>query len=245
MRLFKPLILALPLLAVVGCAFHPAPPLPTYPDISQADAIRVLSDRAHAIRTISAEGLLTLTHPDGQSIRLDAAIAISPPDKVRLRAWKFGQAVFDLTLNDTGVYLVSPPDSSQVDQIKSASISAARLARTWSLLFGSFFDDPHLAITTHLSTLDLHLQHDDQNILCTIERATLTPRRYTLIDPDGQQRFSLTLNKYALINNLPWPLRLTAISDAGTLVINLHTVEINADLNPAAFIPPRRAEKLP
>jgi outer membrane lipoprotein-sorting protein len=238
-------IVTLGLIAAAGCTSH-TPPLPTYPRLSDAESLRVLAERAHAVRTVSGEGLLTLTRPDGESVRLDAVTVSAPPDKVRLRAWKFGQAVFDLTLNDTGVYLITPEDSSHKQQIQSAGVSAAQLARTWSLLSGGYFDGPGLTVSsTGNDDLRLRRQVDGQTVLCDVDRPTLTPRRYTLVDPQGRKRFTLTLDRYTLINGIPWPRRTTAVSDTGTIVVDLRSVDLNTDLPPGAFKPPRRAEKLP
>ena len=70
-------------------------------------ALRILQDRGAGGEDGSqAASLLTLTRPDGQSVRLDAALVMSLPDhSVRLRAWKFNQAVFDLTLNPQGLWI--------------------------------------------------------------------------------------------------------------------------------------------
>lgn len=237
------IVAILTLFAVAGCAHQP--PLPTYPGVSDAEAVKVLADRAHAVHTVSGEGLLTLTRPDGESVRLDTAIVMAPPSKVRVRAWKFGQAVFDLTLNESGVYLVSPEGSSRAEQIKSAGVSAAQLARTWSMLSGGFFDGGDFVTTDRNGTLELRRQVDDQTVLCDVDRPTLTPRSYTLVDPEGRKRFSLTLDKYAMVGAVPWAHRLTAVSDSGTIVLNLRSVDVNGEIGPDAFKPPRRAEKLP
>lgn len=235
---------SLAVLATAGCTSH-GPPLPTYPRLSDAETIHVLAERSHSIHTVTGEGLLTLTRPDGESVRLDAAIVSAPPGKVRLRAWKFGQAVFDLTVNETGVYLITPDESSRKEQIKAAGVSAAQLAKTWSLLSGGYFDGAGLSTTDRGDTLELRRQVDGQTVTCDVDRPTLTPRKYTLIDPEGRGRFSLTLDHYTLVSGVPWPGRMTAVNDGGTIVVTLRTVEINGEVAPEAFKPPRRAEKLP
>src|SRR4051812_32284917 len=146
-----------------GCA-PKGPPLPTYPLMATDETTRRLAEQSHAVHTVTGEGLLTLNRPDGQSVRLDAAVVMQPPGKVRLRAWKFGQAVFDLTMNDAGVYLITPEDSSRKEQIKSAGVSAAKLARTWSLLSGGFFDQPGVATVTG-DTLQIRRELDGQTVL--------------------------------------------------------------------------------
>ena len=79
-------------LAIVGCAQEH---LPTYPRLGPPQLITAMRDRSRAVRTVSASGIITLTRAGGESVRLDGAIAMQPPDRARLRAWKFGRAVFD------------------------------------------------------------------------------------------------------------------------------------------------------
>jgi outer membrane lipoprotein-sorting protein len=233
------------LLVVLGCRNQPS--IPTYPRMPTTQATQIVRDRAHAIRSVSAEGLLTLTRPDGESVRLDAALAMSPPDKLRLRAWKFGQAVFDLTLNPDGVWLITPDDSSRKAQLQSAGLTAAKLARTWSLLAGSYFDSPNLQTEDRGATLIVRrTDSDGTHLIAQVDTATLTVQRYTLAGPDGQQHFTLNLDHYIDHGaRLVWPHHLLATSDSGTIEVSLRDVELNTDLPLNAFTPPRRAEKLP
>jgi hypothetical protein len=66
-----------------------------------------------------------------------------------------------------------------------------------------------------------------------------------MLDDTGKQRFSLTLDHYKQFDQIAWPTRLTAVSDSGTVEIELHDIQINPELPASAFIPPHRAEKLP
>ncbi len=218
--------------------------LPTYPRLSVEETRKHLSNEAHRLHTISSEGTITLIKPDNQSIRFDGALVMQPPDRARLRAWKFGQAIFDLTLTDGALWLVAPTDSSHRDDIRRAGAGAGELARTFSSLLGGYFDANDLIATEQRSTIRFSQRRPDNTTLtCDVDRHTLTPRRYTLLDPNQQPRFTLTLDRYTIINAIAWPQRVTAISDAGRIQVDLRNVEINADLAPAAFKPPKRAEK--
>jgi hypothetical protein len=124
-------------------------------------------------------------------------------------------------------------------------VSAAQLARTWSLLAGGFFDGAGLTTTDRGPTIELRRRVDGQSVVCSVDRATLTPRRYSLVDPQGQERFTLSMDRYAVTGGIPWAHRLTAVSGDGRVVVNLSSVEINGEIGPDAFRPPRRAEKLP
>jgi outer membrane lipoprotein-sorting protein len=82
-------------------------------------------------------------------------------------------------------------------------------------------------------------------MLARVDRATLTPRQYQILDAVGQVQFTLTLDHYDIFNKHLWPRRIIAKSQAGTVAVDLTDIELNADLPPRAFTPPRSAEKLP
>jgi outer membrane lipoprotein-sorting protein len=199
------------------------------------------------VKTLSGEGLITLTRPDGESVRLEAALAMAPPDRARIRAWKLGRAIFDLTVLPDGVWAVAPDDSKRKDQITSAGVSAAKLAKTWSVLSGGFFDSPNLRAEVHGPKLLItRTAADEPTVTCEVDRATLTPRKYAMLDDKGITRFTLTLDRYRQFpGDVVWPTRLVADSDAGQVEIELRDVEVNPELPPGAFVAPRRAEKLP
>jgi hypothetical protein len=198
------------------------------------------------VHSISGEALLTLTRPDGQSIRFDAALVTEPQaHKARIRAWKFGQAIFDLTMDGRDVYLVSPEKSSRAEDIRKAGVSAAQLTRAWSVLSGGFFDADDLKIEEHDKVLRASRLVDSVEVVCEIERATLVPRKYMIMDDLGRQRFTLTLDRYQIISAIPWAKRMTATSDSGVIKVEFRDVELNGEIPPGAFTPPKRAEKLP
>ncbi len=230
-------------LAMTGCAAQEH--LPKYNWSDAQTAVRDLAARAHAVRSLSAEATVTLTKPTGDSVRLDAAVAMQPPERLRLRAWKFNQSVFDLTLNPDGVYLITPADASLREKIHSGGVSAAQLGRTWSVLTSTFFDSPDLEVVETSTRLLITSHLDQQKVICDIDRATLTPRRYTLYDADNRARFTLALSRYVDHAGILYPDNLLATSDSGKIEISLRNIELNSSLAPEAFKPPRRAEKLP
>lgn len=233
-------------LCLVACTRRPPSGLPTYPGLGDAAALEVLAERAAAVKTLSAQCRLTLTRPDGQTVRLDGAVVMAPPDRLRLRAWKFNQAVFDLTLTPDGLWVVTPDDPSRREKVIPASLSAARLGREWALLSGSFFGEPGLSVRDAGRRLAVSkAMGDGRTVVCEVERKTLTPRRYRMSDPEGRERFTLALSHYQLFDGIPWPTRLGARSGDGRISIRMNDVELNGELAPNAFKPPRRAEKLP
>ena len=233
-------------LMMAGCARRKPSNLPTYPALPDSEALRVLADRAASVKTLSAPADLTLTRPGGDSVRLDAAIVMAPPDRLRLRAWKFGQAVFDLTLTEEGRWVMTPEDPGRREKMLPASVSAAQFAREWALLNGQFFTAPDLSVRSENNRLLVRRQLDDgRTITCTVDRPTLTPRTYVMRDGAGRARFTLALSDYQVINEIPWPLRLDARSGDGKISVRMKEVDLNGDLSPTAFRPPRRAEKRP
>src|SRR5689334_17393237 len=116
------------LLIAGGCAKES---VPVYPVMDPAQSLTLMAERAQRIHTLSAEGSITLTKASGSSVQLDGALAMRPPGEARLRAWKMNQAVFDLTLNHEGAFIILPDDPEAKKQLRSAGDNIGRFARTW------------------------------------------------------------------------------------------------------------------
>lgn len=116
-----------------GCRSSSLANVPSVRYENTEQAMEIAAARADAVKTISAPGLMTLRRPDGESVRFDVALARDDAGRLRLRAWKLGRAVFDLTMNDDGVYLLTPDDPSLKQKVRSAGVSARQLAETWNL----------------------------------------------------------------------------------------------------------------
>ena len=219
-------------------------PLPTYPGLDDSAALKVLAERAEAVKTLSAQCRLTLTRPDGQTVQLDGAVVMEPPQRLRLRAWKFGQAVFDLTLKEDGLWVMTPQDPGRREKVLPASLSAAQLGREWAVLNGRFFLERDLTTGGNAKWLNVTRRLEDgRTVTCRVDRATLTPREYAMRDPQGKLRFHFTLADYRMVGGIPWPTKLAARSGDGKIDIRLDDVELNQELAANAFRPPRRAEK--
>jgi outer membrane lipoprotein-sorting protein len=233
------------LFSVLGCRRPDATPLPTYPLTDDASAVRAIADRAKSIRTTSGTCGLTLTRPDGQSVALDGIMLTAPPDKLRLQATKFNQKLFDLTLNDGGLF-VRVDDPSRKDKLIPASANAGRFVREWSLFTGGLFEAPDLTMAGRGQTMTVARKlSDGRRVECDVDRPTLTPRAYRMFDPDGVRRFRLTIPEYRIVGGIVYPDRMVAESEQGTIEIQMRDVELNIELPEAAFVPPARAEKLP
>ncbi len=232
----------------LACGCHPAHPehLAKYSAMDESSEVRTLARRSALVKTVSGTGTLELSQPNGDGVVLDVAVVLQMPNHARLRAWKMGQAVFDLTVSPEGVWLETGQQGSRKQQITSAGDNAARVTRGLSLLSGGFFDDPTLTGFDEGNQLILRQQHPNEPaITCRVDRDTLTPRQFRMVDSTGVERFSLTLGEYADSAGLLWPRKVTAVSSVGTIVVALDDLELNGETAEGAFVPPPRAEKLP
>ena len=67
--------------------------------------------RQSTLRRISAECTVLLVDKDGARASLDGVLIAEWPGRLRIRVWKLGQAVFDLTLIESETWLLPPrPD---------------------------------------------------------------------------------------------------------------------------------------
>jgi outer membrane lipoprotein-sorting protein len=241
----RPFLLFWGMLLLAGCA---APPprenLPAVQWSTDAEALHILRDRADAVKTVTATGDITLSRRSGDSVRLDLAMVAQNPGHLRLRAWKLGRAVFDLTLTPEGLWLLTPDDPSLKQKARSGGLDAAQLARSWATFSGALFDRADLTLHRGDRALEVTAPSDDATIFCHVDNRTLTPRQYEVKDPSGVTRFTLRLSGYRTVDGIPYATRYDATSDSGTIRIDLRDVELNTDLAPAAFTPPRRAEKV-
>ena len=229
-----------------GCRPKSPPPenLPAYQWVDEATALRDLRARADAIKTVSAECGIQLTKPDGESVHLDGALAMQNPGWVRLRAWKLNRAVFDLTLQPAGLWVMAMDEKKGQERALPASINAADFMRQWSYFNGKLFHEAGASdaeVRGDMLIVRRPQIKSGPRFHCEVDRRTLTPRRYVFDDPAFE--FELTLDRYRDVNGVPWPTRLVAKSERGTVAIEQRDVEINGELAENAFVPPRRAEK--
>src|SRR5437016_14515019 len=110
-----------------GCAAH-REDLRTVHFRDDREALDILIRRADAVKTVSSQGTITLQRPDGESVRLELAMVRAGPDELRLRAWKLGRAVFDLTKTGEDVWLFTAEDPSLRTRARSAGSNPKELA---------------------------------------------------------------------------------------------------------------------
>jgi outer membrane lipoprotein-sorting protein len=204
---------------------------------------------------------LTSAHsaPDTQGSSLPTSVPNSPTPRssqvsLRIRTWKFGQAIFDLTAKPEGIWIAS--DSKPQEQAKSddrlKSLKPQNISDTWNLFFGDFFAAAHIADDRPPREGVLTVVHrtETTTILCDIDKQTLTARQYRILDDKGNLQQTLTLARYqefkdATGTTLPWPMLVTASGNQGQVQLRFDEVELNPDLDAEVFTPPRRAVKTP
>ncbi len=236
-----------------GCASD----LPRYPAMSDADALATIAARQASVVSISAECDLDLTDARGQRVSLDGVLVAEPPGKVRLRAWKFGQAVFDLTLIDGKGWMMVPDDvrgaggpgsavgAGATQRLDAQSIPARRVSEALQLLGPAYFRSAIPAGGDGAILLARGPALGQVDTVCEIERLTLTPRRFVVAGTGDIPASELLLDEYALVNNVPWPMRVRLVSPSGEVLMVVRELELNGEIPAGAFVPPKRAKALP
>ncbi len=232
----------------------PADPLPPVPARSTADELHALADRAGRVRTVAAAGTFDLAGADGQRATYAVAVSIALPDRARLTATAGGRPAFDLTVRPDGVWLAAAGTGTdgRPSAAAVAGADAAGLARALtSLLSPAFFADPANAATDTGDELTITRGRPNESaVACHVDRRTLTPTRYELLDAVGATRFTLDLADWhaapgGAAGGAAWPWRATAAEAAGRVALTMSAVTVNADLPADATTPPAGAERLP
>lgn len=232
-------------LLVASCAA----PLPTYPAMSDGEALRTISARLDSVRSVAASADLVLTSAKGEAVSLDGALVARPPDRARLRAWKFGTPVLDLTIVPEGVwaFAAAREGAAPADLTK---LPAAGVSRAVELLTGAYFARATVVATestpTTLVVTGAALGRED--VRCEIDRATLTPRVFRVMGTPGDgsgTATTLTLDRYTMVDGVAWAGRLRFTSADGEILLRLGDVDLNGEISAGAFVPPARAARLP
>lgn len=234
---------ALPILLIAAACAVPlgCHPLPTYPPASAQEITRHVGARFAEIQTLTASCDIDLSGGD-DSITLEGAIAIERPDKFRLRAYKLGHAVFDITAVGNDVWSIPLPEEAGD---RAEPIPARKLVQTVWLLGPGFFD-PAVTVSETPGLLVVRapgLGSDD--LRCDIDRATRTARRFHGEDSSSPSAPNVILDDYRLIGDIPWPHTVRFSSGQRSVEVRFHTVEINQTPLPRTFQPPKRAVPQP
>ncbi|MEM9882064.1 MAG: hypothetical protein AAF800_03995 [Planctomycetota bacterium] len=222
-----------------GCALVPGgvEPLPTVAWTDVEDARQILTERQASRGTVQARLTLRFTGPDGEaSPRLDAALAGDGDGRLRLRAWKLGQSMFDLTATPDGVFVAAR------DEMRGSGDDPQRGLSGLTGRLGELLSGPDWQTAT-LSRVggDLQAAWPD-GLRAEVDGRTLTPRRFVVTTDDGESiTVDTTWSAYA---TGPWYRTIAALGPFGEAELDFTGVTLGGALNPRAFVPPRRAVRV-
>jgi len=230
--------------------------LPMYSWTTQDEALAVIRQRADSIKTIQAACDITLTDPNGQLVTFDGALVARNPGWLRIRAWKFNSAVFDVTMTPDGLWVMQGDSDKAIGDMPT-QLDAKRVTEAWDLLSGAFFADDVVWMREKMwvdlerfvkpgPQLVLGERPGKQIVHAWVERKTLLPRRYQGSMSEQQTSdFDIHLNHYRLIGDIAVAHGIDMAAAAGRIVIRLREVTLNEEPAPGAFKPPSRAVKQP
>lgn len=232
-------------MSIAGCTNR----LPTYTWIDVPHAVKVMAKRADLLKTISSPCRIILTDPNGSQTQLDGAIAARVPCYFRLRAWKFSEAVLDITLTPSGMWLfgIQDHDSNTNSASPFATLDSEQFKTVWSFATGALLGDGWTLNDSNLRNR-IELKRDLElggAIHCEIDRTSLTLHHCKVSTASNKAELTLTLNRYRRIGELVVPTQFVMASEQGKIAILLDDLAINEDLPPLAFDPPQRAIKQP
>lgn len=247
---------------LIGCAGtrEPlAPPAPTATDVAaqadpgQADALpplepaevlALIEKRWRDAGPLNTECTLTFHRPDGDSLSLNAALVARPPEALRLRAWKLGRAVLDLTLRRDGTWIWTAKRASDAtEKLLTSDLIDGPWAAVWPRL-GGLLSDPAAEIETAGGGFVVRGALAEGGLLeAEIDAGQRVLEEYRLLDEDGKITGRLRFAGYRDIDGEPWPTRLVAENELGRLEIEFDELVFGEDLPATAFEPPPRAER--
>lgn len=234
------------IVALGGCAGPPVTPLPTHEWIDAPHAMDTLRERATLIDTLSATCRLVLRSADGETVRLDGAIVCRPPDRVRLRAWKMGQTVFDLLATPEGAWAWAPDADDPAAALREIGVRADRLAEAMAYVTGGFVDGARVVgLTDDSLVVERPTAETGARVRGVIDRRTLTPREAILLDSAGRERYRLTFEDYVVIDSHLLATSMSGRGEEGRFSVRLDEIEVNVEPAEGAFVPAAGAVRLP
>lgn len=224
--------LLLLILTMTGCGAD----LPTYEAMAPETAWAIIAERAAAIEAVSVEADVTLMDASGDRMRVDAAIVMAAPNLVRLRAWKLGHAVFDVTVDSNDVWLdaPAPPDG----EAGPLDVPPESLAQGLLMIPGWTSARP---VEAELDEVGYRYRFvlPDGNLTCRASARTLVVTSWRLDARDA----TIELDDYRLVDGVVWPHRITLTLEGRGVEIRVRDVDFD-DVDPRAFTPPRGARRV-
>ena len=227
------------LLLLLGCT--PAEQIPTYPKLSTSQVLTIIADRWRNLESGTGRGELTL-ESNGRSLTMDVVYVWKKPGMVRLRGWKFNQAVFDLTVLTDGVWIYSPRGGDF-----PSGVNSAQIARAVTYLIGglgeNIGDPTWRTVQTGNMVRLTRTEADGTGLQTNVDSLTATVRSCVITDTHGKEQFRLRMSRYAAWGSTIWPQRLEASSSMGRILLETQSFQPNVAA-PGAFKPPSRAKEL-
>jgi hypothetical protein len=214
--------------------------MPVYPWVDQETALGAMADRAARLTSVEGECRLLLTDEQGDAIRLDGALVARPPEHLRLRAWKLNQVAFDLLLTPDGLWLLAPDERIDVEALPAGPFVEAWLLAVTAAPGNVRVEDDGGA---EFAIVGRPSRDGALTIRAVVDRATLLPRVYTLLDGGGAVVYTLQLDRYRSFDGVAWPTRLTGRAAGRTFVLEMTEPRFNDQPAPAAFEPPPGARR--
>lgn len=234
----------------VGCASN-APAanvtLPSYEWISPQQGASLANQRATSLDTVFAAGDLLLDIPQhtdangkavkASNIKLKVAVIVMGPEHLRFRAWQKKKPVLDITIIGKELWMWTAEKTSPLP------VSNARLRQLPAMLRGTL-----PAQTSVVSERPTWVtlgggSGADKSVHYLMHKPTLTVRRYTILGSDQKVHEAVNMENYEVIDLYPWPRRVIASSDEGSMQIDFTAVDLNGRLPQNAFEPLPQAVK--
>lgn len=229
-----------------GCRSQPpGEELPRYDDLTTQQVLNGLAERAEAIGTYYGSGTLRLTDPERGEVSLDAVILARGNDRLRLRAWKLGRAVFDLTRDGESLWLWTR-DQDDAQATPNDALTAEFIDTGWSLVSGRLFAKPPNHIVSEYPLIVEYPLDAERKITARlhIDRQRLTLTHCEIVSSGGAIEQRITPQAYRLVDGVPTATRIES-SGRSSFTLNLDDIEINGPLPDTAFTPPRDARSRP
>ena len=219
--------------------------LPTYPSMGPRDAWPIVSQSASSIRAVLAEADTTLTGDDGTSVRLDVALVMAPPDRVRLRAWKVGHMVLDVTSDGGVVWIDAPEGPAGRSVVDTLGVAPADLVHGLLLIPGWPMGDKEPDDAERRTDQYVYQMASPWGqLICEVDVRTLVVRRWRINSETGGGH-SLALSGHRLVGRVPWPD--VAVLRDGPRSVRLRFRHVQLDETPddQVFEAPQGARRLP
>ncbi len=225
-----------------GCVAN----MPLYPWSNAQHASVVMAERDGHIHSFSATCRILLNAKAG-AVELRGALVAKPTNYLRFRAWKLSRTVFDITLNQDGLFVYAANrDGKTRKPLKNLTRDGLMEAST---LLPGFLEKADWTLSedaagTHF--VRLRTPAKGQGMLtCQVDKHTLTTSQCDYLDASGASLQTLRFSEYRLVDGVAWPMRIEGQGEGGVFEIRFDDAQINPELNPQAFVPSRRAVKQP